>query len=99
LYQKIASNNTSKQLYQKIAVRTKNNQKIKMTNQQANKLTSILLDGKNYNMWVRQASFGLIGRDKIMLIVTSQYQYPKRLVSQPKRRRRPSESEKRMTIE
>jgi hypothetical protein len=38
---------------------------MKMTNQQADKLTSVLLNGKNYNMWVRQASFGLIDRDKI----------------------------------
>jgi gag-polypeptide of LTR copia-type len=36
-----------------------------MTNQSSDKLTSILLDGKNYNIWARQASFGLIGREKL----------------------------------
>jgi gag-polypeptide of LTR copia-type len=35
-----------------------------MTNQSTEKLTSMLLDGKNYNMWARQVSFELIGRDK-----------------------------------
>jgi gag-polypeptide of LTR copia-type len=35
-----------------------------MTNQSTDKLTSVLLDGKNYNMWVRQVSFGLFGIDK-----------------------------------
>jgi hypothetical protein len=36
-----------------------------MSTQTSDKLTSILLDGKNYNIWVRQATFGLIGRDNL----------------------------------
>jgi hypothetical protein len=32
------------------------------------KLTSVMLTGKNYHMWTRQATFGLIGRDKIELV-------------------------------
>jgi hypothetical protein len=36
-----------------------------MSNQTTDKLTSILLDGKNYN---RQTTFGLIVRDKIEYI-------------------------------
>jgi gag-polypeptide of LTR copia-type len=36
-----------------------------MTSSNSDKLTSILLDGKNYNIWARQASFGLIGREKL----------------------------------
>jgi hypothetical protein len=28
----------------------------------------VLLDDKNYNMWARQVSFGLIGRDKLEYI-------------------------------
>jgi gag-polypeptide of LTR copia-type len=36
-----------------------------MSNQTVERLTSVLLDGKNYNMWARQVSFGLIGRDKL----------------------------------
>jgi gag-polypeptide of LTR copia-type len=37
----------------------------KMSNQAIERLTSVLLDGKNYNMWARQVSFGLVGRDKL----------------------------------
>jgi gag-polypeptide of LTR copia-type len=29
------------------------------------KLTSVLLNGNNYQVWVRQANFGLISRDKL----------------------------------
>jgi hypothetical protein len=29
------------------------------------KLTSVLLNGKNYHLWVKQATFGLIGRDRL----------------------------------
>jgi gag-polypeptide of LTR copia-type len=29
------------------------------------KLISVLQTGKNYHLWARQASFGLIGRDKL----------------------------------
>jgi hypothetical protein len=29
------------------------------------KLTSVLLNGNNYQVWVRQATFGLISRDKL----------------------------------
>jgi gag-polypeptide of LTR copia-type len=36
-----------------------------MINQQADKLTSVLLDDKNYNMWVRKVFFELISRDKL----------------------------------
>jgi gag-polypeptide of LTR copia-type len=36
-----------------------------MTSSNLDKLTSILIDGKNYNIWARQASFGLIGREKL----------------------------------
>jgi macrodomain Ter protein organizer (MatP/YcbG family) len=36
-----------------------------MSNQAIERLTSVLLDGKNYNMWARQVSFGLVGRDKL----------------------------------
>jgi gag-polypeptide of LTR copia-type len=39
-----------------------------MSTQTSDKLTSILLDGKNYNIWVRQATFGLIGRDKLEFV-------------------------------
>jgi gag-polypeptide of LTR copia-type len=39
-----------------------------MSTQTSDKLTSILLDGKNYNIWVRQATFGLIGRDKLKFV-------------------------------
>jgi gag-polypeptide of LTR copia-type len=35
-----------------------------MTNQSTDKLTSVLFDGKNYNMWAKQVSFGLFGIDK-----------------------------------
>jgi gag-polypeptide of LTR copia-type len=37
-----------------------------MTSQTTDKLTSVLLNGKNYNIWIRQATFGLIGRDKLV---------------------------------
>jgi gag-polypeptide of LTR copia-type len=36
-----------------------------MTNQSIERLTSVLLDGKNYNMWAIQVSFGLIDRYKL----------------------------------
>jgi gag-polypeptide of LTR copia-type len=36
-----------------------------MSNQAIERLTSVLLDGKNYNMWARQVSLGLVGRDKL----------------------------------
>jgi gag-polypeptide of LTR copia-type len=36
-----------------------------MSNQAIERLTSVLLDGKNYNMWAREVSFGLVGRDKL----------------------------------
>jgi gag-polypeptide of LTR copia-type len=29
------------------------------------KLTSVLLNGNNYQVWVRQATFGLISRDRL----------------------------------
>jgi hypothetical protein len=29
------------------------------------KLTSVMLDGKNYLLWVKQVTFGLIGRDEL----------------------------------
>jgi gag-polypeptide of LTR copia-type len=32
------------------------------------KLTSVMLTGKNYHLWARQATFGLIGRDKLELV-------------------------------
>lgn len=33
--------------------------------QQTEKLTGILLNGKNYHLWARQATFGLDGQDKL----------------------------------
>jgi hypothetical protein len=33
--------------------------------QNIEKLTSVLLNGKNYHLWIRQATFGLIGRDRL----------------------------------
>jgi gag-polypeptide of LTR copia-type len=39
-----------------------------MSNQAVERLTSVLLDGKNYNMWVRQVLFRLVGRDKLEYI-------------------------------
>jgi gag-polypeptide of LTR copia-type len=33
--------------------------------QNIKKLTTVLLNGKNYHLWVRQATFGLIGRDQL----------------------------------
>jgi hypothetical protein len=33
--------------------------------QNIDKLTFVLLNGKNYYLWVRQATFGLIGRDRL----------------------------------
>jgi gag-polypeptide of LTR copia-type len=36
-----------------------------MINQPIKRLTSVLLDDKNYSMWARQVSFGLIGKDKL----------------------------------
>jgi gag-polypeptide of LTR copia-type len=36
-----------------------------MTNKNSDRLTPILLDGKNYNVWAKQTSFGLIGREKL----------------------------------
>jgi gag-polypeptide of LTR copia-type len=32
------------------------------------KLTFVMLTGKNYHLWVRQATFRLIGRDKLELV-------------------------------
>jgi gag-polypeptide of LTR copia-type len=32
------------------------------------KLTSVMLTDKNYHLWARQATFGLIGRDKLELV-------------------------------
>jgi hypothetical protein len=61
---------------------------MKMTNQQADKLTSVLLNGKKYNMWVRQASFGLIDRDKIEYV---NYDIP---VPVPQETSAPTEEEK-----
>jgi hypothetical protein len=43
----------------------KKNPKSKMTNQALEKLTSVLFDGKNYNMWARETLFELIGIDKL----------------------------------
>jgi hypothetical protein len=37
----------------------------KMSNQAIERLTSVLLDAKNYNIWARQVSFGLVSRDKL----------------------------------
>jgi gag-polypeptide of LTR copia-type len=37
----------------------------KMSNQTVERLTSMLLDGKNYNMWAKQVSFRLDDRDKL----------------------------------
>jgi hypothetical protein len=39
-----------------------------MSTQTSDKLTSILLDGKNYNICVRHAIFGLIGGDKLEFV-------------------------------
>jgi gag-polypeptide of LTR copia-type len=39
-----------------------------MSNQTTDKLTSVLLNGKNYNVWVSQVTFGLIGRDKLEFV-------------------------------
>jgi hypothetical protein len=39
-----------------------------MTSQTTDKLTLVLLDGKNYNICVIQATFGLIGRDKLEFV-------------------------------
>jgi hypothetical protein len=41
---------------------SKKGQKI---SQNAEKLTSVMLNCKNYHMWARQATFELIGRDKL----------------------------------
>jgi hypothetical protein len=39
-----------------------------MISQTTDKLISMFLIGKNYNIWVRQATFVLIGRDKLEFI-------------------------------
>jgi gag-polypeptide of LTR copia-type len=36
-----------------------------MSNQAIERLTSVLLDDKNYNMWARQVSFRLVDIDKL----------------------------------
>jgi gag-polypeptide of LTR copia-type len=36
-----------------------------ISNQAIERLTLVLLDDKNYNMWARQVSFGLVGRDEL----------------------------------
>jgi gag-polypeptide of LTR copia-type len=54
------------------------------------KLTFVMLTGKNYHLWVRQATFRLIGRDKLEL-VNGERPAPiikKKLESQQKRRRK-----------
>jgi hypothetical protein len=38
---------------------------LKMISQNSDKLTSILIGDKNYNIWARQASFGLIGQEQL----------------------------------
>jgi hypothetical protein len=51
-------------------------------------------------MWVRQASFGLIGQDKIEYVNGDiPVPVPQETGAPPKRRRRPSKSGKGMTIE
>jgi gag-polypeptide of LTR copia-type len=64
-----------------------------MTNQSIEKLTSVLLDGKNYNMWARQVTFGLIGRDKLEYI-NGEFTMPV-----PTIRGEPTEDEKRVIRE
>jgi gag-polypeptide of LTR copia-type len=48
-----------------------------------------MLDGKNYHMWARQVTFGLIGRDKL------EYVNGENLISVPKVSGDPTEEEKR----
>jgi gag-polypeptide of LTR copia-type len=36
--------------------------------QPIDKLTSMMLTGKNYHLWARQVIFGLIGRDMLELV-------------------------------
>jgi gag-polypeptide of LTR copia-type len=52
------------------------------------KLTSVILTGKNYHLWARQAIFGLIGRDKLELV------NGERSAPFPKKSGEPTEEEK-----
>jgi gag-polypeptide of LTR copia-type len=36
-----------------------------MSNQAVERLTSVLLDDNNYNIWAKQVTFELVGRDKL----------------------------------
>jgi gag-polypeptide of LTR copia-type len=39
-----------------------------MSTQNTEKITSVMLNGKNFNMWARQATFGLVGRDRFEFV-------------------------------
>jgi gag-polypeptide of LTR copia-type len=65
-----------------------------------NKLTSIILDGKNYNVWAIQTSFGLIGREKLEYVngeITMSV--PKITGAPTDDEKKSSENGRRMTIE
>jgi tetrahydromethanopterin S-methyltransferase subunit G len=39
-----------------------------VTSQTTHKLSSVLLDGKNYNILVKKVTFGIIDRDKVEFV-------------------------------
>jgi gag-polypeptide of LTR copia-type len=39
-----------------------------MSTQNTEKITSVMLNGKNFNMWARHATFGLVGRDRFEFV-------------------------------
>jgi gag-polypeptide of LTR copia-type len=45
-----------------------NFKKAQNVNPNTEKITSVMLNGKNFNMWARQATFGLVGRDRFEFV-------------------------------
>jgi hypothetical protein len=39
-----------------------------MSTQNTERITSVMLNDKNFNMWARQATLGLVGRDRFEFV-------------------------------
>jgi gag-polypeptide of LTR copia-type len=41
---------------------------LKMSTQNTERITSVMLNDKNFNMWAKQATLGLVGRDRFEFV-------------------------------
>jgi hypothetical protein len=58
------ANNPQQAINQNLKNNQQNKQSTKIS-RNTEKLTFVMLNGKNYHLWARQATFDLIGRDKL----------------------------------